>query len=58
MVNYITEEEINGVLLEVIGIVNEARLNRERVKNIDDAIFHLKTLEMEIAFREDECDPI
>lgn len=60
MVHYITEEEIQGVLLEVIGIVHEARCQRKevRIKHIDDAIFNLKTLEMEIAFKEDECDSL
>lgn len=47
----ITEEEIKGILLEVIGIVNEARLKKGlRDSYIEDAIFHLQVLQREIDF--------
>jgi hypothetical protein len=47
----ITEEEIKGILLEVIGIVNEARLKKDiRDTYIEDAIFHLQVLQREIDF--------
>ena len=47
----ITEEEIKGILLEVIGIVNEARLKKNiRDTYIEDAIFHLQVLQREIDF--------
>lgn len=47
----ITEEEIKGILLEVIGIVNEARLKKNiRDTYIEDAIFHLQMLQREIDF--------
>ena len=47
----ITEEEIRGILLEVIGIVNEARLKKDiRDTYIEDAIFHLQVLQREIDF--------
>jgi len=51
MVEEITEEEIKGILLEVIGIVNEARLKKNlRDTYIEDAIFHLHVLQREIDF--------
>jgi len=51
MVEEITEEEIKGILLEVIGIVNEARLKKNlRDTYIEDAIFHLQVLQREIDF--------
>lgn len=46
----ITEEEIRGILLEVIGLVNEARLGNERENNIDTALFNLKVLQQEMDF--------
>jgi len=47
----ITEEEIKGILLEVIGLVNEARLKKNlRDTYIEDAIFHLQVLQREIDF--------
>jgi hypothetical protein len=46
----ITEEEIQGILLEVIGLVNEARLGRNRDVSIEDAIFHLQVVQREIDF--------
>ena len=47
----ITEEEIRGILLEVIGLVNEARLKKNlRDSYIEDAIFHLQVLQREIDF--------
>jgi len=47
----ITEEEIKGILLEVIGLVNEARLKKNlRDSYIEDAIFHLQVLQREIDF--------
>jgi len=47
----ITEEEIRGILLEVIGLVNEARLKKNlRDTYIEDAIFHLIVLQREIDF--------
>lgn len=47
----ITEQEIKGILLEVIGIVNEARLKKNiRDTYIEDAIFHLQMLQREIDF--------
>ena len=47
----ITEEEIRGILLEVIGLVNEARLKKNlRDTYIEDAIFHLQVLQREIDF--------
>ena len=47
----ITEEEIKGILLEVIGIVNEARLKKNiRDTYIEDAIFHLQVLQRELDF--------
>ena len=47
----LTEEEIKGILLEVIGIVNEARLKKNiRDTYIEDAIFHLQVLQREIDF--------
>jgi len=47
----ITEEEIRGILLEVIGLVNEARLKKNlRDSYIEDAIFHLTVLQREIDF--------
>ena len=47
----ITEQEIKGILLEVIGIVNEARLKKNiRDTYIEDAIFHLQVLQREIDF--------
>ena len=47
----ITEEEIRGILLEVIGLVNEARLKKDiRDTYIEDAIFHLQVLQREIDF--------
>lgn len=47
----ITEEEIKGILLEVIGIVNEARLKKNiRDTYIEDAIFHLQMLQRELDF--------
>ena len=47
----ITEEEIKGILLEVIGIVNEARLKKNiRDTYIEDAMFHLQVLQREIDF--------
>ena len=47
----ITEEEIKGILLEVIGLVNEARLKKAlRDSYIEDAIFHLQVLQREIDF--------
>ena len=47
----ITEEEIKGILLEVIGIVNEARLKKDiRDTYIEDAIFHLQMLQRELDF--------
>lgn len=46
----ITEEEIRGILLEVIGLVNEARLGNERESNIDNALFNLKVLQQEMDF--------
>ena len=50
MENEITEEEIRGVLLEVIGIVNEARLGNDREANIENALFHLKVIQNEIDY--------
>jgi len=51
MVEEITEEEIRGILLEVIGLVNEARLKKNlRDTYIEDAIFHLQVLQREIDF--------
>lgn len=50
MENEITEEEIRGVLLEVIGIVNEARLGNDREANIENALFHLKVIQNEIEY--------
>jgi len=51
MVEEITEEEIKGILLEVIGLVNEARLKKNlRDTYIEDAIFHLQVLQREIDF--------
>ena len=47
----ITEEEIRGILLEVIGLVNEARLKKDiRDTYIEDAIFHLQVLQRELDF--------
>ena len=47
----ITEEEIRGILLEVIGLVNEARLKKNlRDTYIEDAIFNLQVLQREIDF--------
>ena len=47
----ITEEEIKEILLEVIGLVNEARLKKNlRDTYIEDAIFHLQVLQREIDF--------
>ena len=47
----ITEEEIKGILLEVIGLVNEARLKKNlRDSYIEDAIFNLQVLQREIDF--------
>jgi len=47
----ITEEEIRGILLEVIGLVNEARLKKNlRDSYIEDAIFNLQVLQREIDF--------
>ena len=51
MVEEITEEEIKGILLEVIGLVNEARLKKNlRDSYIEDAIFNLQVLQREIDF--------